>query len=116
MANTILGVITGIISIILYVYASFTIRCKGPILSNDYLFACEEERKKLKERSRIEIERDYRVVSVIFGILATVFAFLTVYIFMSWKWCLYVVFVLVIFVLFYAIKQSINTQRKQCPK
>lgn len=106
MINIIFGITTGLVSIILYIYVSFTIRGKGPILTNDYFLACEEERKKLKERSRAEVERDYREVSVIFGILATVFAFLTVHIFMSWKWCLYVIFVLIIFVLFYAIKQS----------
>ena len=47
MSDIILAVFTGIISIGLFIYVSFTVRCKGPILSNTYLFASKEERNKM---------------------------------------------------------------------
>ncbi|GFI37932.1 hypothetical protein IMSAGC015_02121 [Lachnospiraceae bacterium] len=47
MSDVIFAVVTGIISVILFIYVSFTVRCKGPILSNTYLFASEEERNRI---------------------------------------------------------------------
>ena len=74
MNDMIFAVFTGAVSVILFIYVSFTVRCKGPVLSNTYLFASEEE------RSRMDKKAEYHMVSVVFGILAVIFAFLTVYI------------------------------------
>lgn len=84
MRDVIFAVVTGIISIVLYIYVSFTVKGKGPILSNTYLFASKEERKKIDKKA------EYRMVSVVFGIFATIFAFLTVFILTSWNLCLYI--------------------------
>lgn len=105
MAETILGIITGLISIALYVYVSFAARRRGPILSNTYLFATKEERRK------IDVKAEYRLVTVVFADLATVFAFLTLFIFTDWKWCFYVVIILIVAVIIYAIVESIRTER-----
>lgn len=51
------------------------------------------------------------MVSVVFGILATIFACLTVYIITSWNICLYTVFVLIICVMAYAVKESIKSEK-----
>lgn len=104
MGNIVCGMITGLAAVVLYVYVSFTARCRGPILSNTYLFASAEERKKL------DIKAEYHLVTVVFSILATVFAFMTVFIFTEWNWCLYVVAALIIFVLIYAIREGIKTE------
>ena len=90
MSDMFFAVITGIIAVILFIYVFFAVRCKGPILSNTYLFASE------KERSKIDKKAEYHMVSVVFGILATIFACLTMYIITSWNICLYTVFVLII--------------------
>lgn len=107
MSDVISGVVTGIISVILFIYVSFTVRCKGPILSNTYLFASKEE------GNRIDKKAEYHMVSVVFGILATIFAFLTVYIITSWNICLYIVFTLVVCVIVYAIKESIKSEKNR---
>lgn len=104
MSDVIFAVVTGIISVILFIYVSFTIRCKGPILSNTYLFASKEERSKIDKKA------EYHMVSVVFGILATTFAFLTVYTITSWNACLYIVFALIICVIIYAVKESIKSE------
>ena len=104
MAEMICGIITGILSLILYIYVSFTVRRKGPILTNAYLLATEEEREKLDK------EAEYHLVSVVYACLATTFAFLTVFLFTEWKWCLTIVFLLCGFVLVYAIVQSVKRE------
>ena len=42
MSDMFFAVITGIIAVILFIYVFFAARCKGPILSNTYLFASEK--------------------------------------------------------------------------
>lgn len=105
MSDMFFAVITGIIAVILFIYVFFAARCKGPILSNTYLFASE------KERSKIDKKAEYHMVSVVFGILATIFACLTMYIITSWNICLYTVFVLIICVIVYAVKESIKSEK-----
>lgn len=107
MSDVIFAIVTGIISIILFIYVSFTVRCKGPVLSNTYLFASKEERNKIDKKA------EYHMVSVVFGILATIFAFLTVYILTSWNMCLYIVYALFLCVIVYAIKESIKSERNR---
>ena len=82
MSDMFFAVITGIIAVILFIYVFFAARCKGPILSNTYLFASE------KERSKIDM-----------------------YIITSWNICLYTVFVLIICVIVYAVKESIKSEK-----
>lgn len=50
----ILGVVTGIITLLLGVYTSFTARQKGPIFSNVYIWGGEKDKKKVdKKRNTI---------------------------------------------------------------
>ena len=107
MSDIILAVFTGIISIGLFIYVSFTVRCKGPILSNTYLFASKEERNKIK------IKEEYHMVSIVFGLLATIFAFLTVYIITEWAMSLYIVFVLFGCVVVYAIIEAVKSLKSE---
>lgn len=105
MSDMFFAVITGIISVILFIYVFFAARCKGPVLSNTYLFASKEERSKIDKKA------EYHMVSVVFGILAAIFAFLTVYIITLWNICLYIVWALVVCVIVYAIKEGIKTEK-----
>ena len=73
-------------------------------MSNTYLFASEEE------RSRMDKKAEYHMVSVVFGILAVIFAFLTVYIITSWEGCLYIALVLFACVIVYAVKESVKSR------
>lgn len=66
----ILGIITGIITLLLGVYASFTARQKGPIFSNVYIWGSEKDKKKVDKKA------EYHFVTVIFGCLA---------VFLHWK-------------------------------
>jgi hypothetical protein len=94
--------IVGLISIILFVYSYFTSKEKGPILSNTYLFASDEERKKIDKSA------EYHLVTIVFRILGTVFLLLTIQILTSWSWLKYIIGILVIVVIIYAIKESLK--------
>ena len=107
MSDIIFAVITALISIALFIYVSFTARGKGPILSNTYLFAVQKEREKMDKKA------EYHIVSVVFGILAAIFAFLTVYIITDWKMCLYIVFILFACVIAYAIKEAVKSEKSR---
>lgn len=66
------AIILGLIGLLLLVYSFFTSKEKGPIFSNTYLLASEEERKKIDKSA------EYRLVKVVFGILGVVFLLLAV--------------------------------------
>lgn len=96
--------ITGIIAIALFVYVSFTIREKGPIFSNTYLFASKEERKHM------DVKAEYHLVTVVFGLLAMVFLLITVYIITSIVLLQGIAIALCVYLMVYVIVQSIKTE------
>lgn len=104
LGEIISAIVTGIIAFSLFIYISFTIRGKGPILSNTYLFASKEERK------RMDVKAEYHLVTVVFGLLATVFLLITVYIITSMIWLQGIAIALCAYLVVYVIVQSIKTE------
>ncbi len=102
----IVSIITGVISAALLIYAYFAFIEKGPILSNTVLFASAEERNKL-DRSA-----EYRMVSVVFGLLGMVFLLLTVRILTGWEWLNYFMGFFIAFLMIYAVRESVRSERK----
>lgn len=98
------SIISGLISIILLTYSFFTSKEKGPILSNTYLLATAEERKKIDKSA------EYHLVTIIFGILGMVFLLLTIRILTSYAWINYIIAVLIAIVIIYAIRESIKSE------
>ncbi len=94
------SIILGLISIILLTYSFFTSKEKGPILSNTYLLATSEERKKMDKSA------EYHLVTVVFGILGMVFLLLTIRILSSWSWINYIIVFLIAIDIIYVIKES----------
>jgi len=101
------SMITGLISVLLLVYAFFTSKEKGPILSNTYLFASKEEREHMNKSA------EYRLVTVVFGILGVLFLLLTITILTSWNWLYFIIGILVVIVIIYAIVESFKTEMKR---
>ncbi|MGL6197460.1 MAG: DUF3784 domain-containing protein [Lachnospiraceae bacterium] len=93
-------------AVALFVYVSFTARNRGIILSNTYLLATPEERKK------IDIQGEYRLVTRVFGLLAFTFLFVSIFIFTEQRLFLYLTFILVAVVIIYAIYESIQTEKR----
>lgn len=97
------GGFTGLLSLLLALYLSFTLRCKGPIFSNSYLRMAPEERKKANKKA------EYRQVSIVFGALFGVFTCLTIHIFTRAQWSLVLSWVFIVLALAYALVKSFKT-------
>ena len=106
MAEVMTGIITAIIAVALFIYVSFTARNRGIILSNTYLLATPEERKK------IDIQGEYRLVTRVFCLLAFIFLFLSIFIFTEQKVFLYLTYILFPVVIVYAVYESIQTEKE----
>ena len=61
----------------------------------------------------MNIKEEYHMVSIVFGLLATIFAFLTVYIITEWAMSLYIVFVLFGCVVVYAIIEAVKSLKSE---
>ncbi len=101
------GCIFGIPALLLAIYVSFTVRCKGPILSNAWIFLTEEQKKKEDKRPH------YKLVSVVFGGLALALAFMSLWVLVDRAWCGIVSGVLIAAVLVYAIADAVKTEKKR---
>ncbi len=99
------ALIIGLISVSLFTYSYFTSREKGPILSNTYLFATREERE------RMDLSAEYHLVTVVFRILGLIFLLLTAKILTSWVWLNYLMGILIVYVMIYAIKESVKSEK-----
>lgn len=97
----VIGVITVFIAILCFIYVSFAVRQKGPILTNEWLLGTEQERKKIDKKA------SYRQVTVVFGCFGIMFAFASIFIFTEWKWSLGVVFIVTVLVIVYAMVSGI---------
>lgn len=101
------GTVFGGLALLLAVYVSFTIRCKGPILSNGWIFLTNEQKKSEDKK------KHYRLVSVVFGGLALAFAFVSLDIFTGWIWCSVVSVLLILLILVYAIADAVKTEKNR---
>ena len=103
MADLICAALTGCLSAAMYLYVFFTARGKGPILSNTYLFASKQERERLDRKA------EYRLVTIVFSFLGTVFASLTAFILTEHSVFLFLALALVVCVVIYAIRETAKT-------
>lgn len=106
-AQVIGGTIFGVIALAMAVYVSFTVRCKGPILSNRWIFLTAEEKKKADKKA------EYKLVSVVFGCLAGAFAMGSLEIFTGRTWPRIVLGILILFALVYAVVDAVRTEMKK---
>ncbi len=102
--QVVIGSIVGMIAVLLGIYVSFTARSKGPILSNTYIFASKEERKKMDTKG------EYKLVTIIFTFLAAIFALLSLYIFTQCKWLYVLMWILIAVLILYAIIDAVKTE------
>lgn len=104
------GCIVSMTAVASGVYASFTARCKGPILSNTYLWLSKQEKELVDKKA------EYQLVTVIFGCLTAVFAFLALHIFTLWKWPYILMWIVIAFAVIYAIVDSVKTEKNKSDK
>ncbi len=101
------GIITVIIALATAAYAVLAIFRKGPILSNTYLWLSKDEKK------RADKEAEYKLITVVFGLIAASFALLAVYIFTDGKAFLIAAFIVLAVNVIYAISESVKTEKSK---
>lgn len=101
----IVGCIVALTAVLSGIYASFTARCKGPILSNTYLFLGKEERERADKKA------EYKLVTIVFSCISAIFALLALQIFTSWAWTYIAIGAIALFLLAYVIAETVKTER-----
>ena len=99
------GCFTAAVALAAGIYASFTARGKGPVLSNSYWFS-------VLKRENANKKAEYRLVTVVFSCLSAIFLLLTVEIFTQWPWTAALCWALIAFVLIYALADAFRTVLK----
>ena len=100
------GSILGIFAVVLGVYVSFTARCKGPILSNPWIWMSKEERER--ELAKVNIKAEYRQLTITLGGIALALAYFAVFCFSSFRLPLFPMWILIGIVVVYAIASSVK--------
>lgn len=99
------GCFTAAIALSAGIYAAFAAHGKGPILSNSYWL-------NTLKRENADKKAEYRLVSVVFACLSGIFLLLTAELFTSWAWVPVLRWVLIAFVLVYAVANAFRTVLK----
>ncbi len=102
-----IGIIVALIAAACAMYAFFTSRGIGPILSNSYLWLSQEEREKADKKA------EYRMLTRIFGGLALAFGMLAINLFTGWKWAMTGMWIIMACVIIYAVYDSIRNEIKK---
>jgi len=106
MADIVMGCVLSVIAVICGIYFSFTVRCKGPILSNPWIWMSREEREK--ELAKVDIKAEYRQLTIVFGCLAVFFCYFAAFCFSSFRLPLYPLWILMALIVIYAIGSSVK--------
>lgn len=99
--------ISGILTVLMFVYAFFASKEKGPILSNNYLFTSKEKKEKIDKKV------EYHRVTIVFGLLGIIFLLLTLQILTMWMWLNYIMGLFIILLIAYVVKVTMEIVLKE---
>jgi hypothetical protein len=102
----IMGVILSVLAIIAGVYASYTVRCKGKLLSNPWILMTKEEIER--KLSKEEIKAECRQITIVMGGITLVFGYFAAFCFSIFRIPLFPVWIIIVLVAIYAIISSIK--------
>ena len=92
-------------------YTSLAARCKGPLLSNPWIFMSKEEREK--ELAKVDIKAEYRQLAVIFGCLTLLFGYLSASFLLPRELPMFPLWIIAAVMVVYAIGSSLKFMKKQ---
>ena len=101
------AVILIIISAALFTLSFFQFKEKGFLFNNAYLYASEEERKKMNKKPY------YRQSGIVFSLLGSIFLLNAVQLLTKLKWIFYIVIAVVILTLVYAVISSVKLEKNK---
>lgn len=101
------AVILIIISAALFILSVFQFKEKGFLFNNAYLYASEEERKKMNKKPY------YRQSGIVFILLGSIFLLNAVQLLTKLNWIFYIVIAVVILTLVYAVISSVKLEKNK---
>ena len=102
----IFSIILILVAIFCFVVVYFAIKNKGPIISNQYLFASKQEREKLKTK------KEYKNSAIIFSFLGLMFLLEAISVYYEISWLSFVVVILSVILIVFVIFISVKSIRK----
>lgn len=107
MGNIIAGLIVGIAAIVCFVLSYLQFHEKGFLMNNAYIYASQKERETMDKKPH------YRQSGIVFLMIGVIFLLNALEMILETGWLFYVVIVLVIMVMIYAIVSSVAIERRK---
>ncbi len=104
MEDTIVVIVLLILSIIVFIISVRSFREKGFLFNNAYLLASEQERERLNKKPY------YRQTGIVFLLIGILFVLNAVEVFLNTGWIYYIIAVVVIGTIIYAIVSGIKIE------
>ncbi len=104
MEDTIVVIVLLILSIIAFIISVRSFREKGFLFNNAYLLASEQERERLNKKPY------YRQTGIVFLLIGILFVLNAVEVFLNTGWIYYIIAVVVIGTIIYAIVSGIKIE------
>ena len=95
------AIISVVLSVVSFIISICSVKEKGLLLNNAYLFASEAERRKMDKKPY------YRQTAIVFCLLGILFLILTIETIKKMKWLHYIAFGIMMAVIVYAILSTI---------
>ena len=101
MGNIIAAIVLGVIAIICFVISYFQFNEKGFLFNNAYIYASKQERENMDKRPH------YMQSGVVFALIGSIFSINAIDMLLQTGWLFYLVIVIVIVTIVYAIVSSV---------
>ncbi len=107
MGNIIAAIVLGVIAIVCFICSYLQFKEKGFLFNNAYIFASEQEKETMDKKTR------YKQSGVIFVLIGIVFLINTIDVILETGWLFYLVIVIAIVAIVYAIVSSVVIEKRQ---
>ena len=107
MENIIGAIVLGIVAIVCYVFSYLQFNEKGFLFNNAYIYASKEERKVMDKKPH------YKQSGIVFLMIGIIFLINAVETILETGWLLYLVIVIAIIAIVYAIISSVAIERRK---
>ena len=107
MGNIIGSIVLGIMSIACFVLSYLQFNEKGFLFNNAYIYASKQEREVMDKRPH------YRQSGIVFLLLGIIFAINVVDVILKTGWLFYIVIVIAVIAIIYAIASSVIIEKNK---
>lgn len=107
MENIIGAIVLGIVAIVCYVFSYLQFNEKGFLFNNAYIYASKEERKVMDKKPH------YKQSGIVFLMIGIIFTINAIDMILKTGWLFYVVIIIAVIAIIYAIASSIIIEKNK---